>query len=255
MAVKEALWVMLQAKPGKEKDLENFLSGAFRSAVGAGLLDFNPVTAAHSIEGRDADTHAYSLEEVRNLMSAVDNHTAQAAFMVLAFTGLRSEELKGLRWPDYDRENMVLNIKRTIVQGKLVEDTKTASSKAPVPVIGIVKKHLDAHLKRNSGTGFIFHSPNDPQQPLNFGHLGWDVVIPKTKKAGIEWHGMHAFRRGLSTMLHELEVPELTISHILRHSTKSSKTVAGQRYIKPSLERMRAALEKVEKKYKAIEKK
>jgi len=28
MAVKEALWVMLQAKPGKEKDLENFLSGA-----------------------------------------------------------------------------------------------------------------------------------------------------------------------------------------------------------------------------------
>ena len=28
MAVKEALWVLLQAKPGKEKDLENFLSGA-----------------------------------------------------------------------------------------------------------------------------------------------------------------------------------------------------------------------------------
>jgi len=28
MPVKEALWVMLEAKPGKEKDLENFLSGA-----------------------------------------------------------------------------------------------------------------------------------------------------------------------------------------------------------------------------------
>ncbi len=234
---------------------KNFLSGAFRSAVGAGLLDFNPVTAAHSIDGKEADTHAYSLEEVRDLMSAVDNHTAQAAFMVLAFTGLRLEELKGLRWTDYSRENKVLDIKRTIVQGILVEDTKTVSSKAPVPVIGIVKKYLDAHLKRNSGTGFIFHSPTDPEQPLNFGHLGWDIIIPKTKKTGIEWQGMHAFRRGLSTVLHELEVPELTISHILRHSTKSSKTVAGQRYIKPSLPRMRAALEKVELKYKAIEKK
>jgi quinol monooxygenase YgiN len=28
MAVKEALWVALEAKPGKEKDLENFLAGA-----------------------------------------------------------------------------------------------------------------------------------------------------------------------------------------------------------------------------------
>src|ERR1700687_1067175 len=234
---------------------KNFLSGAFRTAVGTGLLDFNPVTAAHSIDGRDANTHADSLEEIHGLMSAVDDHTAHAAFLVLGFTGLRSEELKGLRWTDYDRKEGVLNIERTIVQGKLVEDTKTTSSKAPVPVIGIVKKYLDAHLKRNSGTGFIFHSPTDPEQPLNFGHLGWDIVIPKTKKAGIEWHGMHAFRRGLSTVLHELEVPELTISHILRHSTKSSKTVAGQRYIKPSLERMRAALEKVETKYKTIEKK
>ena len=28
MTVKEALWVMLQAKPGKEKELESFLAGA-----------------------------------------------------------------------------------------------------------------------------------------------------------------------------------------------------------------------------------
>jgi integrase len=234
--------------------VKNFLSGAFRSAVGAGMLDFNPVTAAYSIGGKEADTHAYTLEEVRDLMSAVDHRTAQAAFMVLMFTGLRSEELKGLRWEDYDSDAEVLNIKRTIVQGKLVEDTKTTSSKAPVPVIGIVKRYLDAHLARNSGTGFIFHAPTDPQRPINFGHLVWDEVIPATEKKNVEWHGLHAFRRGLSTVLHELEVPELTISHILRHSTKSSKTVAGQRYIKPSLVRMRAALEKVEARYKVVEK-
>ncbi len=231
-------------------NIKNFLSGAFRSAVGAGLIDFNPVTAAHSIGGNEANTHAYTLEEVRDLMSAVDNHTTQAAFMVLTFTGIRSEELKGLRWADYDREKQVLNIKRTIVHGKLVEDTKTTSSKAPVPVIGIVKKYLDAHLERNTGTGYVFHAPTEPERPINFGHLVWDVVIPKAKEAGVEWHGLHAFRRGLSTVLHDLEIPELTISHILRHSTKSSKSVAARNYIKPSLERMRAALEKVESKYK-----
>jgi integrase len=236
-------------------NIKNFLSGAFRSAVGAGLIDFNPVTAAHSIGGNEANTHAYTLEEVHDLMSAVDHHTAQAAFIVLTFTGLRSEELKGLRRDDYDREKETLNIKRTIVHGKIVEDTKTTSSKAPVPVIGIVKKYLDAHLKRNTGTGYIFHAPTDAERPINFGHLVWDIVIPKAEEAGVEWHGLHAFRRGLSTVLHDLEIPELTIGHILRHSTKSLKTVAGRHYIKPSLERMREALEKVEAQYLAIERK
>jgi integrase len=160
-------------------NIKNFLSGAFRSAVGAGLINFNPVTAAHSIGGNEADTYAYTLEEIHNLMTAVDSHTAQAAFMVLTFTGLRSEELKGLRWDDYDREKEVLNIKRTIVFGKVVEDTKTQSSKAPVPVIGIVKKYLDLHLERNSGTGYVFHAPTDPERPINFGHLVWNIVIPK----------------------------------------------------------------------------
>jgi len=126
---------------------KNFLSGAFRSAVGAGLLDFNPVTAAHSIDGKEADTHAYSLEEVRDLISVVDNHTAQAAFMVLTFTGLRSEELKGLRWTDYNRENGMLNIKRTIVQGKLVEDTKTTSSPTATGNERVSEKRISANAK------------------------------------------------------------------------------------------------------------
>ena len=56
-------------------NVKSFLSGAFRTAVGAGMIEFNPVTAAHSISGNEADTHAYSLSEVHGLMDAVDNRT------------------------------------------------------------------------------------------------------------------------------------------------------------------------------------
>ena len=34
----------------------------------------------------------------------------------------------------------------------------------------------------------------------------------------IEWHGWHAFRRGLATNLHALGVEDKTIQAILRHS-------------------------------------
>jgi integrase len=235
-------------------NVKSFLSGAFRTAVGDGKIDFNPVTAARSIEGNDPDTHAYSLEEVHALIQTMEGlHTVQALFGVLTFTGLRPEEIRGLKWEDYDREEEVLNVCRTVVHSKIVEDTKTKSSKAPVPVIKTVKKLLEAHLKRNSGDGYIFHG-HDSQKPINTGHLVYEDIIPRTEKAEIEWHGLHAFRRGLASVLNELEVPELTVSHILRHSTRSSKSVAGRHYIKPSLERMRAALEKVEAKYKLVKK-
>ena len=61
---------------------------------------------------------------------------------------------------------------------------------------------------------------------------------------------MHAFRRGLSSVLYDL-IPEqeLTIKHIMRHAVKD---VTGKHYIKPSLERNREALEMVEKQYLKI---
>ncbi len=45
------------------------------------------------------------------------------------------------------------------------------------------------------------------------------VIRPALKKAGIEWHGWHAFRRGLATNLYRLGVPDKTIQSILRHSS------------------------------------
>lgn len=40
-------------------------------------------------------------------------------------------------------------------------------------------------------------------------------------KARPEWHGSHAFRRGLATNLHAIGVDDLTIQRILRHSNVS----------------------------------
>ncbi len=100
------------------RNVRNFLSGAFRSAVGDGLIDFNPVRDAMVVTGEDADTHAYTLGEVAQLMRVLKVekfHTMRAACMIAFLTGLRLEEIKGLKWSDYDRKERVLNIKRTVV--------------------------------------------------------------------------------------------------------------------------------------------
>lgn len=233
-------------------NIKTFLSTAMRMAVGNGLIKSNPVPEAFPLKGNNADTHAYSLEEVQALVDAVDDPTMKAAFLVAAFTGLRMEEIKGLRWEDYRDD--VLNPKRTVVHS-VVGNLKTAASKAPVPVVGVVKEALKKHLKLNSGDGYIFHAETDSRTPVIFENIIRKRVVPTLKAAGIEWHGMHAFRRGLATCLNSIDgVEDRLISHVLRHEIKKDD-VAGSKYIKRNLDKVRAALEKVEAEYKAIEKK
>ncbi len=229
-------------------NLKNFLSSAFRYAVGHGLIDSNPVRDAIIPEGSESDTYAYNLKEIYEIMQTVKKPVAKAAIMTATFTGLRMSEIKGLRWEDYD--GGILNIKRAVVNG-IVGDVKTKTSRAPVPVIKTLKKVLVDHLKHNTGDGYIFHG--ETGEPVRFENLVRRDILPALEKKNIKWHGMHAFRRGLSSVLYDL-IPEqeLTVKHIMRHAVKD---VTGKHYIKPSLERNREALELVEKQYLKIQKK
>jgi integrase len=228
------------------RNLKNFLSSAFRYAVGRGLIEFNPVRDAIIPRGAESDTYAYSLEEVDTIERALKKPMAKAIVMVATFTGLRMSEIKGLRWEDYDGE--VLNVRRAVVEGNIGE-AKTKTSRAPVPVVKTLKKILAEHLRNNSGDGYIFHG--ETSEPVMENNLARRDIVPLLEEKGIEWHGYHAFRRGLSTVLYDIDISELTIKHIMRHSISD---VTGKHYIKPSLERSRKALELVEKRYLEIQK-
>jgi integrase len=244
------------------RNLKNsFLNSAFKYATRQGLVDVNPVRDAAIPEGKESDTYAYSLHNVRKMMQALDaegkdkSHTAEAAIIVAMFTGLRMEELKGLRWEDYDAKKGILDIKRAVVDGE-IKDTKTKGSKAPVPVVKTVRDVLADHLKRNSGDGFIFHG--ETKEPLRFENLARRDIIPVLEKSGIEWHGWHAFRRGLSTELAAVGTPDSVADRITRHSPKDSDT-RRKHYVKSGassvLDNSRIWLEKVETAYKKTTKK
>jgi integrase len=64
-----------------------------------------------------------------------------------------------------------------------------------------------------------------------------------TRKAEIAWRGYHAFRRGLATNLRALNVDDLTIKDILRHSDVA---VTRASYIKRIDERSVEAMDKFE---------
>lgn len=204
------------------KHIKHLLSGVFNHAKRQGFFDgANPVQGVAIPAGKpSSETYAYSLEEVERMLKLLPE-PAGTAVAVAAFTGLRLGEIRGLQWDDYSpgtEESMaMLRVCRSI-WGKHVSDPKTAKSKAPVPVIAPLAQRLESYRSTCAETvkGPIFC--NSFGRPLSLDGIYQRVMKGIFKAAKVQWHGWHAFRRGLATNLHRLGVDDKTIQAILRHS-------------------------------------
>lgn len=216
-----------------------FLSGAFKQAKRLGILDgMNPIQDVSIPRAPEPeDTHAYSLGEIKSMLALLDE-PARTVVLTAAYSGLRKSELRGLTWADFD--GATLTVRRS-VWNSTVNEPKTRRSRAPIPVVRPLREALEAHKSRAGQLAQpnlpIFQAGNGA--PMNLDNLARRVIAPSIERClkcrkpesahvpeghmfeldkTLEWHGWHAFRRGLATNLHDLGVDDKTIQGILRHS-------------------------------------
>lgn len=208
--------IAVQAKLGRSslRHCKAFLSGAFKQAKRLGILDgLNPIVdvSIPRVPEAEEDTYAYSLSEIKAMLAILEE-PARTIVLTAALTGLRKSELRGLTWDSFDGKE--LSVTRS-VWNSTVSEPKTRRSRSPIPVVRQLAEALDAHRLRMgvlAQSGWpIFQAGNG--KPLNLDNLARRVIAPITN-----WHGWHAFRRGLATNLHALGVDDKTIQAILRHS-------------------------------------
>jgi integrase len=195
----------------------SFLSGVFRYAIRNDYVDhMNPVRECKVPKGEAKIpelNHAYTLEEVTAILKALPE-PARTTVATAAFSGLRKGEIRGIQWTDLvgDELHVRRNVWRTFVG-----DTKTDGSAAPVPVIPMLRKILEAHRKRTGSSSKWVFTGRDGD-PLNLQNLARRVIIPALSAADLKWYGWHAFRRGLASNLFALGVEPLIVQRILRHA-------------------------------------
>jgi integrase len=114
--------------------LKNLLSVIFDEAERLELLPRgagNPIKLVRLPDAQeDNETHSYGLREVETMLAVLPEPAATVC-AVAAFAGLRRAELRGVRWEDYDGEQIM--VMRSVWEG-FTNDPKTKRSKAPVPV-------------------------------------------------------------------------------------------------------------------------
>ena len=202
------------------KHIKAFLSGVFKQAKRLGLLDgVNPIQDVSIPKAREPEeTYAYSLEEVRRMLHVLAEPAATLV-AAAAFTGARRGEIRGFLWENYLGKE--ITVTQSVWRGHVTEP-KTRKSKSPVPVIEPLRARLEGHRAAcgNPSTGLMFRSVNG--NPLDLESFARRIIRPALRAAGLEWHGWHAFRRGLATNLYQLGVRDKDVQAILRHSNIST---------------------------------
>lgn len=125
------------------KHIKSVLSAIFTHAKRCGAINgLNPVRDLSIPMGRDPEeTYVYSLEEIYRMLDVLLDPAA-TVLATAAFTGLRKGELRGLRWENLSSEEMHV---MHSVWNRRINDPKTRTSKAPIPVIGPLLRFLERH--------------------------------------------------------------------------------------------------------------
>jgi integrase len=110
--------------------------------------------------------------------------------------------------------------------------------------IFLLARLLDSHrcLSGIPANGLMFLSPVG--KPVNLDDLAADVIVPLVTKMGVQWHGWHAFRRGLAANLHQLGVSDKIIQRILGHANVA---VTQNCYVKTADCEVAAAMQQFER--------
>ena len=247
------------------KHLKSFLSGVFKLAI---QLDYyasnhNPVQQTSIPKARPADeTFAHSLEEIDEMLAVIPEPGA-TVIATAAYTGARRGEIRGMSWENYNRGEMM--IAASVWQGHAT-DPKSPKSKAAIPIIKRLGNRLDLHRMRlgNPESGPVF--PNEAGRPADLNNMLNRLILPVLNRCEVckksesihgadadhkykrdaslpEWHGWHAFRRGLATNLYRLGVPDKTIQAILRHA---DVTTTMKCYVKTTRPDVKAGMENIE---------
>ena len=240
--------------------IRSILSGIFSYAISEGHFPArseyeNPARRARIPDAATEPrrTVAATREQVQAILTALKgNVLARAAVAIVALTGVRPGEGRGLRWEEWDRANKHIDVRRAVWH-TVVGTTKTEQSERFVAVTEELREILMGLWKAQEMPlgGYIL--AGESGKPLNLDNLAKRVIAPALQKCAAcgvlkadhkpedghvfeldqslpKWPGWYSLRRfhGTEVRMHA------NSSETTARALGNSKEVADKHYIKPT---------------------
>jgi integrase len=171
-------------------------------------------------------------DAIKSLIHAATDIDARSRLLVLAFTGLRSSELRGLRWSDVNLSRSELHVKQRLDPYGEIGQPKSDSSDRTIPFGPLVLNALKQWklVCPKGALGLVF--PDEQGQPERHVTMLRRIVWPLQIAAGVingkgaaKYQGIHAFRHFYASWCINrradggLELPIKTVQQRLGHSS------------------------------------
>lgn len=210
------------------------LSAMFSDACENGLIAMNPVTKSVKCPKKpEKNTRVLTLDEQERFLAAAKESINYNHFLFILQTGVRSSELRGLKWSDIDFKNSIIHIRRNVTHDSnnnrfITGELKTSSGKRDIPMTQTAYDLLmdikrQQAVKKNRVIQFefadhVFLNRNGKLLP----NSNYDRYLEKIcDKAGIERISMHTLRHTFATRCIESGMKPKTLQKILGHANIS----------------------------------
>lgn len=212
-----------------------FLSSVLNTAVSWGYLKENPARIVATPRKPKKEIRYLQPEDVFKLIQRMEEQCVplkyRMAILTLILTGLRREELLGLKWQDIDFKNGTMEILRAVVyirgQGLQISDTKTAGSYRIVALPQCLIAELTAFYQEKNETlkklgssirqeDFVFQEPD--------GHLLWPSSLASwvnkfyKRNPDLKKVSPHGFRHTNASIQINNGVPLTAVAESLGHA-------------------------------------
>lgn len=221
--------------------------GALADAVRRGLIPRNVALVAHAPRLRSipkVEQQSWAATELRQFLRAAAGHRHFPALWVSAFTGMRRNELLGLRWDDYDENARTVSINRGLVavDYELHETRgKTANARRRIDLdpttVEVLSSWRDWQRteQRASGVdtrGWMFTDSNgEPIHP----HAISQSFERITRRAGVRVIRLHDLRHTHGTLLIGAGAPVKVVSERLGHANPAF-TIDTYQHVLPGMQ-------------------
>jgi integrase len=206
------------------------LRGVFGLALRRGLLTRDPMDglAPHERPKQENARPIARLDtaQLEALVSAGTSERWRAMLALAAFAGLRTGEIRALRWGDIDLEANVIRVSRSALADGRTKAPKTRAGARRVPLLPECRRHLVAWRLRSPSSApqalVMVTATGAPVAPEN---LRRELARAK-RAAKLSVPGrlsLHALRHSFASYLVTvLELPPTTAAEILGHADPST---------------------------------
>jgi integrase len=222
-----------ETRPLSPKTVRNthiVLRKALADAERLGLVPRNPAASAKAPTASAPDHKTWTADQLASFLRSIAGTRLEAAFVVLATTGMRRGEVLGLRWPDVDLPAARLAVVQTVttVSDKIVvTPPKTPRSRRsvsldPVTVAALEQRRLAQKRERLaagelwSDEGWVFG--DEIGRPLHPNSLT-RLFETSAAKAALPPIRLHDLRHTYATLALSAGVHPKIVSERLGHAT------------------------------------